>query len=299
MYYKINETMARQAKEANSYSDYVDGSATAEYKRMVDEAARIAQRQKAKVDPIYHEKISSYLDLYARKLADNMNHGFAIDTRVASVLIAGPSNFPIRKKEKQNAARDSNMREWQEIDGLLDKIKGIGTGGISADDPNAVEKLKKKLARMEEEQMFMKNVNAYYRKHKTLDGCELFKDRDAAFAAIVAGMSRSWRADPMPFEGWVLSNNNANIRRVRERINDLENRDAKGYQGWKFDGGEVVINMAENRLQVMFDSKPEESIRGELKGGGFKWAPSQGAWQRQLTDNAIHAAKRMKCLQTV
>ncbi|WP_447296813.1 hypothetical protein, partial [Clostridioides difficile] len=90
---------------------------------------------------MYHEKIDSLLDTYARKLAANMNKGYEIDARVPSILIAGGSNFPTRKKEKQNAARDSNYREWQDIQGLLDKIRSTGMGGISADDPQAVQKL--------------------------------------------------------------------------------------------------------------------------------------------------------------
>ena len=35
-----------------------------------------------------------------------------------------------------------------------------------------------------------------------------------------------------------------------------------------------------------------------LKSEGFKWAPSQGAWQRQLNRNAIFAAGRMDFLKT-
>lgn len=117
---------------------------------------------------MYHEKIDSLLDTYARKLAANMNKGYEIDARVPSILIAGGSNFPTRKKEKQNAARDSNYREWQDIQGLLDKIRSTGMGGISADDPQAVQKLEKKLESLEKSQETMKAVNAYYRKHKTL-----------------------------------------------------------------------------------------------------------------------------------
>ena len=43
-------------------------------------------------------------------------------------MIAGPANFPVGKKEKQNRARDSNMEEWQYIQGLLDKIRSTGMG---------------------------------------------------------------------------------------------------------------------------------------------------------------------------
>ena len=117
IYYTINESAARRANDMNSFSDYKPGSATAEYRQMVDKAVEIGERQKKRVDPMYHEKIDSLVDTYARKLAENMNSSFAIEARVPSILIAGGSNFPVRKKEKQNAARDRNMEDWNEIHG--------------------------------------------------------------------------------------------------------------------------------------------------------------------------------------
>lgn len=126
-YYKINEEAARRAKEMNSFYDYKEGSATEEYKAMVDKAVQVAEAQKKRVDPVYHEKIDGLLDAYSRKLAENMNNGYAIDARVPSVMIAGPANFPTRKKEKQNAARDRNMEEWRKIQELLNKIRSVGT----------------------------------------------------------------------------------------------------------------------------------------------------------------------------
>ncbi len=35
------------------------------------------------------------------------------------------------------------MEEWRHIQGLLDKIRSTGMGGISADDPAAIEKLQR------------------------------------------------------------------------------------------------------------------------------------------------------------
>ena len=61
------------------------------------------------------------VDAYARKLAENLNAGNRIDARCPSILVAGGSNFPVRKKEKQNAARDRNMEEWRRIQQILDK----------------------------------------------------------------------------------------------------------------------------------------------------------------------------------
>ena len=288
-YYPINEEAAKRAKDMNSFSDYAPGSATAGYKAMVDEAYAIAEKQKSRVDPMYHDKIDALVDHYARKLAENLNEANAIDARVPSVLVAGGSNFPVQKKHKQNAARDRNMGEYMEIQGLLDKIRSTGKGGISADDIHAVEKLEAKLAGLKADQEHMKAVNAYYRKHKTLEGCPgLSPDSKEK---LKASMASDWRKDPVPFPSYLLSNNNANIHRVEQRIEELKNR--AEFAGWEFPGGRAEVNKGENRLQLFFDEKPDEEQRRELKSGGFRWAPSQGAWQRQLTKNAIYAADRI------
>lgn len=59
-----------------------------------------------------------------------------------------------------------------------------------------------------------------------------------------------------------------------------------------FPGGRVVQDWAENRLRIIFDERPAAEIIAELKRYGFRWAPSQGAWQRQNTGNAVVALKR-------
>ena len=198
------------------------------------------------------------------------------------------------KKHKQNAARDRNYGEYAEISKLLDKIRSVGMGGISADDDLAVEKLTKKLEGLEFQQATMKAVNAYFRKHKTLDGCPELTPEQAE--KLKADMAQSWHLDKSkPYPAYLLSNNNANIRRVRQRIEELSSRSE--FAGWTFPGGEAKINEAENRLQLIFEEKPDADQRQELKSNGFKWAPSQGAWQRQLNQNAIRAAARIDFLR--
>jgi len=293
-YSPINETLARRAKEMMSFSDYQEGSATAAYRQMVDEAAELAQRQKKRVDPMYHEKIDRLLEVYSRKLAENLNQHYSIMTRCPSILIAGGGNFPVRKKEKQNVADDRNMEEFQRIQGILDKIRHTGTGGISSDDPSAVEKLKRKLEALKKQQEHMKAVNAYYRKHKTLEGCPGLSEEAAQ--AIQSSWDGGWYPG-RPYPPYALSNNNANIRRIQARIAELEaKREAPAPEGWVFDGGQVAANTEENRLQILFEDKPDAELRSELKRQGFRWAPSQGVWQRQLTDNAIYAAKQIPAL---
>lgn len=294
-YHTINEEAARRANDMNSFRDYKAGSATAEYRRMVDAATELAERQKQRVDPMYHEKIDRLLEIYCRKLAENMNASYSIEARCPSILISGGGNFPVRKKEKQNAARDRNLEEWNYIQGLLDKIRSVGTGGISSDDPQAVEKLEAKLATLEKHQEMMKAANVAIRMKDPTEG-------DAKLAELgytpedIAKLREPDFCGRIGYPAYLLQNNNANIRRIRGRIEELKKRTENTPEGWEFDGGRVVVNTTENRLQIIFDGKPDADIRTELKGEGFRWAPSQGAWQRQLTDNAMRAARRLKCI---
>lgn len=290
-YYSINEELARRSHDMMSMSDYKKGSATAEYQRMVDKACDIAESQKRRVDSMYHDKIDALLDSYARRLADNINNSNRIGTMCPSILIAGGSGFNVRKKERQNAAADRNMQEWNEIQGILHKIRSVGTGGISGDDPNALNKLRAKLESLERLQNRMKAANSAIRMKDQAKGDAKLSEMGYSPSDIKELRSTDF-CGRIGYPAYQLSNNNANIRRIRERIEELEKRqESPAPDGWKFDGGEVVINTELNRLQIVLDDRPDADTKQALKSHGFRWAPSQGAWQRQLTDNAIHAAK--------
>ena len=185
------------------------------------------------------------------------------------------------------------------------------SGAISSDDPKAIAKLEEKLAQLVASQEEMKKANAYYRKHSSMKGYPDMTDEKACEADQKIQKSCSWERQPYP--GYHLQNNNANIRRIKGRIKELNSRDAMFSKdsgdagnestmsptagGWEFDGGSVVMNTDLNRIQILFDSKPDKETRTELKSRGFKWAPSKGAWQKQLNSNGLYAVKRIKCVQ--
>ncbi len=137
----------------------------------------------------------------------------------------------------------------------------------------------------------MKACNAAIRKGKTDD------ERIAGImrAGLNENMARKLLEPDcfggIGFQGFTLTNNNANIKRIKARIAELERMQDSPADGWTFDGGEVIANADANRLQIIFDSKPGEEMRTLLKKRGFKWSPRFGAWQRQLNNNAIYAAK--------
>ncbi len=290
-YYQIDEQAARRSHEMMSMSDYQEGWKTAEYRQLVDIASAMAEREK-KRKPDYAEAIDHLLDRYARKLAEWMNTESRIGTMCPSVLIAGGDGVSARRKEKQNRRMDAHMGKRAEIDRLLDRMRSIGTGGIAAGDANALVKLEDKLESLKELQARMKAVNAYFRKHKTLDGCAILTQ--GQIERLKADMNNAWRCSSAPFPPYELSNNNAEIRRIEQRIKEITETKSAGDRSYPAEGVEglqVVEDTCIMRIQLVFDGKPDEPVRDILKEWGFRWAPSQNAWQRLLNQNGRYAAK--------
>jgi len=158
----------------------------------------------------------------------------------------------------------------------------------SAIEPQSVEKLTADLQKCEVLQETMKGVNAYWRKANTCIGAPGITDEQAAkIDARIKTTTRTW--ERQPFSSYDLTNNNSQIKRLRGKLSEV----SRGFEGWEFDGGRAEANTDMNRLQLFFDEQPDDSQRARLKANGFKWAPSQDAWQRQLTDNAIYSAGRL------
>lgn len=286
-YYEINESAERAAHDANSMREFKAGSETEAYRAQVDEAYALAE-VKAQDMPEFEAKAYALADSYASKLAEWMNEGYRIDAMCPSVLISGAGNFPTAKKKRQNQARDRHVAKHEQIDAIKERIRKLGTGGIQSGDPQAVEKLEAKLQRLEERQETMKRANAHYRKHGTLEGFG-FDDpeleRDARSSMELYGGA--------PFPPYALSNNNANIRRTRSRVEQLKReKETPDKERDTMVNGEhcrVVENSGAMRLQLVFDGKPEEDTRAKLKANGFRWSRRNMAWQRQLTGNALRA----------
>jgi hypothetical protein len=57
-----------------------------------------------------------------------------------------------------------------------------------------------------------------------------------------------------------------------------------------FEGVKLVQNTTLDRIQLLFDGKPEPDAIALLKRSAFRWSPRESAWQRQNTNNGIRAA---------
>lgn len=298
----INESTARLAKQMRSFDDYKEGSATASYNAQCAEAAAILEKAKAKCATDEQRERAEYLyNRYCSVLAEAINRDNEIGTRCPSVLICGAGNFPTRKKEKQIAAWDKNMENWRKADHYLDMLKRAHTLAVKSDDPEVLDFLRAKLAGLEEAHALMVSANAYYRKNKTLEGFEGIPADTMAWITrpgVYLPGGRNGDGSPLafygkPFPTYELTNSNANIKRVKQRIETLEAVKASKSIEEEHDGYTYRENTEAMRVQLRFDGKPDDETRALLKRNGFRWAPSQGVWQRQLNDNGKYAAHRV------
>lgn len=248
----------------------------------------------------YEEKKQRRIDYYNEKAEKLEQESSRLSQESSKMVEAIPMGQPLLvdhysyKSDKNYRDRAWNkmgksVEDGQKADYYRGKAEAAENNtSISSDDPEAVAKLKEKLEKRQDLQSYMKKVNAYYRKNDTMKGFEDISDEKAAEIDEAVKNGYSWITAPYaPYE---LSNNNAEINRLKKRIASLERREETGFVGWQFEGGEAVANQEENRLQLIFDEKPSEEQRSKLKSWGFRWSPSNKAWQRQLNGNAIYAA---------
>ncbi len=289
-FYTINESMAKTANDANSMSDYVKGSATAEYVSKVEEVYNVVDKI-AVEKPHLLEKAQRMADRYSRRLANYYNDYYRNEASCPSILISGGSNFPVKKKNRQNSRRDTLYKEYVALEEYAGKIIHLLTmqQPILSGDAQAVALLEDKLEGLVELQEHMKAVNAYYRKNKTLDGCPELTEKE--IKSLKSDMAQSWHLSDVPYARYLLSNNSASIRSTRERLERLKKVKETGTQETESKFFKIVENTEIMRLQLIFDDKPEEQVRDILKKNAFKWSPKNNCWQRQLTENAKYSLK--------
>lgn len=163
---------------------------------------------------------------------------------------------------------------------------------IRSDDPEAITKLQAQIDACEMLQVKMKAVNKVI-KSKTLTVEEKIKrlwDQQNMGENQVRLLFEPDFMGRVGYPGYELTNNNANIRRMKLRIEELHAAPTVTREEQHGDIT-VVENVEMNRVQLQFPGKPPAAVRTLLKSFGFKWAPSQDAWQRQLNANGLSATR--------
>lgn len=228
----------------------------------------------------------------AERLQTERDQLYAREREMGQYVPLGQPILVGHHSERRHRAHLSTMWKMAEkqmglaahADELIRRAEAIGTGGISADDPEAIDKLKAQLFLLEADQAAMKEINKLVKKVKLdEEKVEIAKEllTDDQFSRL---MRR--RGVFVSFPSYMLTNNGANIRRIKKRIEEItESREADNVviEGDDFTYTE---DPDDNRAIFEFTGKPEQATRELLKRGGWRWAPSRGEWVRQLNNNS-------------
>lgn len=173
-----------------------------------------------------------------------------------------------------------------------DKAASVGKGGISSDDPDAITKLTRELAKLIANQEGMKKINQAIRKHKGNPAGQRHALLELGYSENSAQkLTTPDYGGRVGFPSYALTNNNANIRRIQQRIKQLQANQERAPVNVQGTGYAYAEDVEENRVMFMFEGKPEKTTREILKRHGFRWSPTRGAWVRQLNNAAIWQAK--------
>ncbi len=183
-------------------------------------------------------ELRASLEDYRVGYLTKLNAWLAAHGRTMSAFIVGPSNFPTAQNRKRcDIAHERSLEfiEYREKGRLrlrraYDPV-AIAAAPISADDRDAISKLRAKVKEAEATQVFMKAANKIVRNKKLSDDTKVsslivldatIKEETAQELLQPDFMGR------VGFAPYQLTNNNANIRRMLARIAELEAEAASG-----------------------------------------------------------------------
>ncbi len=215
-----------------------------------------------------------------------------------SSMIAGPSKFPVKRAERANQREDKAYRvfdEWR-----THFFKKLNRQVKPSTPDEELEDTRKRLSQRIRTQEYMKRVNSICRKKNAQD--LLKSELGLSDALIYEFLNPKYSYEGAGFPRYKLTNNNAMIRSLTQRVEMLEQKidlrekvatGQKEIEQWYFDGGSVLVNREIDRVQILHDSKPSQQVRESIKGRGFSWSPTNEAWQRKITPQAIYDAKKL------
>jgi len=247
-----------------------------------------ADMEELKTGNATDESIADYKARYERLFSSYIG---AI-SNTFSVMITGGSNFPVRRHAKATRSRERHyeiFREWR-----IRAKKAI------------VRKAKPATTFISELDRYRSELATMKQQHElTIQGNKVIAKAKKSGEDITEYLANTFNILPHMMEwtkkwGFSTVNSNATMKRIEQRIKELEAKEKMRTEApqksYNFEGGEVVMNYEADRIQIFFDPRPTPEQLAEWKNKGlnsFNWSPSNKAWQRKITPNAISATRYM------
>jgi len=238
-------------------------------------------------------------ELYISNYKKHLSAWLSAKSNCISTMIAGGSNFPVRRAEKANKSEHNRLTdfiEWREkaLTAIKKRIE-LNKPQSQKDNEEFLHIRKQILSSCEtiigidngtvrgsSRPLFVSNLAGRINTIAKSGNVELLEKCLNLIKEIQSNLTKPVISEKHSI--WkLLDKAEANREAKADRANK-ENRE------YIFHSGKVIFNYEIDRLQLLFDSKPSQEIITQLKKGAFKWSPTNSAWQRQLTNNALHSA---------
>ncbi|WP_234841632.1 hypothetical protein [Sinorhizobium meliloti] len=247
------------------------------------------------------------IEAFARRHVDLTRRYWAAEGRCMNWFITGPARFPVARNEKRmriSDARRADLKAHEAMARKSAKRKAFphGTDGepIRSGDPVAMQRIVTRIEELALSIDRMKAANAIIRRME-----KDFSSEEDMIAAVVAhtDLSTDAAARGIKLAPWqarrrfTTTNSRAELRRLQQRLAALARMKERGTQRQEVETSAGAVEIKENadiaRIQLIFPGKPDDPTRRVLKANGFRWSPSQGAWQRHLNESGRYAAQRV------
>lgn len=248
------------------------------------------------------------LERFAVRHVSLTRRAWAMDARCMSWFVVGPARFPVDRNRKRmdwadnayTAAREHVAAARKSVERVAFPYGAPG-GPIRADNPDAPELIRAEIERRRASHAAMKAANAAIRSVKG-------DDVEAMVQAVIDATGwreKTARACVVPAQSWMgrgfaayaLSGELAEIKRLEARLATIERNRERGTVERTHNTTAGALRVVEHgdaaRIQLFFDGKPDAATRDMLKSSGFRWAPSEGAWQRHLNNAGRYAVSRV------
>ena len=214
------------------------------------------------------------------------------------ILVGHHSESAHRRLIERSAAHmDHACEEYDKAQHHESKAAGLERqleNTIFSDDPDAIERLQEKLAGLEQLQEQMKGINKIIRTCKKLPDEETIARIKAAYPTLSDDTAREIVIPPenLSYLGrgipsYHISNNNANIRRIKQRIEEIKRRQERQTSAENAPGGILIEPNTWGYCRITFSEKPDRQILNDLKTAGFRWCKSYWFGSHDQIPNSV------------
>jgi hypothetical protein len=180
---------------------------------------------------------------------------------------------------------DNAMRRGCESQDMAEYHSSKATGiehqlarSVFSDDEDAVEQLTEKITQAEKLQEVMKAANSIVRRKPKNESTPEKVVELLALGLKEGQGAKLFTPDFMGrfgFPSYATTNNNANIRRMKERVEEIQRRQARSAVAADTPAGILVEGEGEY-VSITFAEKPAREVLNALKDAGFWWGG--GSW---------------------